>query len=80
MWAVARSVSNALSTYEHVEAMFRLRWDKLTQDYMARRTAESRTKREVIRCLKRYVAREIYVALKGMASDRTTTTLAHEVA
>ena len=39
MWAVARSVSNALSTYEHVEAMFRLRWDKPTQDYMARRTA-----------------------------------------
>jgi Transposase IS116/IS110/IS902 family. len=60
--------------------MSRLRWDKATQDYMARRTAEGRTKREVIRCLKRYVAREIYLALKGMSSDRVTTTLAHEVA
>ena len=60
--------------------MSRLRWDRPTQDYMARRTAEGRTKREVIRCLKRYVAREIYLALKGMSSDRVTTTLAHEVA
>jgi hypothetical protein len=35
---------------------------------------------EVIRCLKRYVAREIYLTLKRMSLDRVTTTLAHQVA
>jgi transposase len=38
----------------------RLRWDPRTQDYMRRRLADSKTRREIIRCLKRYVAREIY--------------------
>ena len=31
--------------------------------YMARRTAEGMTKMQVIRCLKRYVAREVYAIL-----------------
>jgi transposase len=31
-----------------------------TRDYLARRTAEGKTRREITRCLKRYVAREIY--------------------
>lgn len=31
-----------------------------TKDYIARRTAEGLSKQEIIRCLKRYVAREIY--------------------
>ena len=34
-----------------------------TQAYMRRRTAEGMSKREVIRCLKRYVAREVYSAI-----------------
>ena len=38
----------------------RLRWDGRTQDYLRRRLAEGKTRREIIRCLKRYVAREIY--------------------
>ena len=38
----------------------RLSWDQRTKDYMARRTAEGRSKKETIRCLKRYVAREVY--------------------
>ncbi|MCK9932777.1 transposase [Frankia sp. Mgl5] len=38
----------------------RLRWDPATQAYAQRRTAEGKTKQEIIRCLKRYVAREIY--------------------
>jgi hypothetical protein len=37
-----------------------LRWDGRTQDYLRRRLAEGKTRREIIRCLKRYVAREIY--------------------
>lgn len=42
----------------------RLKYDPQTQAYMQRRTAEGRTKKEIIRCLKRYVAREIYHTLK----------------
>jgi transposase len=43
--------------------MARLRWHKATQDYMARRIKEGRSKREVIRCLKRYIAREVFIVL-----------------
>ncbi|WP_370088340.1 IS110 family transposase [Streptacidiphilus sp. MAP12-16] len=38
----------------------RLRWDDRSQNYLRRRLAEGKTRREIIRCLKRYVAREIY--------------------
>ncbi len=38
--------------------------DLRTREYMHRRTREGMSKPEVIRCLKRYVVREIYSALK----------------
>ena len=38
----------------------RLRWDPATRDYLRRRTTEGLSKREVIRCLKRYLARTVY--------------------
>ena len=41
----------------------RMRRDRRTQEYVARRTAEGKSKREIIRCLKRYVARETYRVL-----------------
>jgi transposase len=41
-------------------ALSRLRWDARTRDYLARRITEGKTQREAIRCLKRYIAREIY--------------------
>jgi hypothetical protein len=41
-------------------ALSRLRWDARTRDYLARRITEGKTRREAIRCLKRYLAREIY--------------------
>jgi transposase len=43
--------------------LVRLRYHQPTRDYMTRRTTEGKTKKEIIRCLKRYVAREIYTAL-----------------
>jgi transposase len=49
----------------------RLSWDQRTKAYMARRVAEGKTKKEVIRCLKRYVAREVY---KLMIRDLTART------
>jgi transposase len=47
----------------HMIAVCRLRYCERTRAYAERRTAEGKTKTEVIRCLKRYVAREIYHAL-----------------
>ena len=41
----------------------RMRRDRRTQEYVARRTAEGKSRREIIRCLKRYVAREVYRVL-----------------
>jgi transposase len=41
----------------------RLRWDPRTRAYVERRTREGKTKKEIIRCLKRHIAREIYRAL-----------------
>ena len=46
-----------------VVAMGRLRWDARTRAYLARRTAQGKTKREIIRCLKRFIAREVYHVL-----------------
>jgi hypothetical protein len=39
-----------------------------TRAYVARRTKEGLSKKEIIRCLKRYVAREVYPHLRGPAS------------
>jgi transposase len=43
--------------------VMRLRWHQPTRAYLARRTRQGLTKREIIRCLKRYVAREVFTAL-----------------
>lgn len=46
----------------------RLRWDAATQEYLRRRLGEGKTRRETIRCLKRYIAREIYGLLRVPAA------------
>ena len=46
----------------------RLATDTPTKNYMARRTQEGMSKPEIIRCLKRYVAREIYRELMPRAA------------
>ena len=45
----------------------RLRYELRTYAYMQRRTAEGMSKRDIIRCLKRYVAREVYSAIQKPA-------------
>jgi hypothetical protein len=40
-----------------------MRWHQPTMDYVVRRTTQGLTKKDIIRCLKRFVAREIYHAL-----------------
>ena len=44
-------------------ALVRLSHDQRTRDYMARRLSEGKTKPEVLRCIKRYIAREVFNAL-----------------
>ena len=46
----------------------RMRTDERTRAYVARRTLEGLSKREIMRCLKRYVAREIYRVLTAPSS------------
>ena len=43
-----------------VSALCRMSRDERTRTYVAKRTAEGKSKKEIIRCLKRYIAREIY--------------------
>ena len=50
----------------------RMRFHPATITYVAKRTAEGKTKREIIRCLKRYVAREIYHLLTAQPTPIPT--------
>ena len=54
-----RAANSAL----HMIAVVRLRYCERTQQYAKRRIAEGRSKREILRCLKRYIAREVYRTL-----------------
>ena len=44
-------------------ATARLLSDGATRAYAARRTSEGKSRREIIRCLKRYIAREVFRTL-----------------
>ena len=52
----------------HMVVVCRMRTDERTRAYVARRTLEGLSKREIMRCLKRYVAREIYRVLTAPSS------------
>jgi transposase len=47
----------------YILAVTRMAWHAPTRAYVARRTAEGKTKKEIIRCLKRHIAREVYKLL-----------------
>jgi len=48
-----------------VVALVRLRCDPRTRSYVTRRTSEGLSKPEILRCLKRYIAREIFKILNA---------------
>lgn len=56
-----RQANSALCTI----VLSRLRWDPRTRDYMNRPIAQGKSRREAIRCLKRYVARDLYKHIIG---------------
>ena len=45
-------------------AVCRWRIDPRTKAYVARRKAEGHSNPEILRCLKRYIAREVYYVLR----------------
>jgi transposase len=49
-------------------AMIRLNCDANTREYAARRRAEGKSPREIMRCLKRYIAREVFQHLTNPRS------------
>lgn len=50
----------------HMAIVTRMRMDPTTRAYVERRTAQGRTSREIRRCLKRYLARQIYRHLNAV--------------
>jgi transposase len=53
----------------HRIVIVRLRWHQPTKDDLACRIAEGKTTKEVIRCRKRYLTREVLAALKQLDRD-----------
>jgi transposase len=63
-----RRANNALFTV----VLVRMRHDSATRAYVARRTAEGKSRKEIMRCLKRFVAREVFQALTNPPADLPT--------
>jgi len=61
-----RAANNAL----YIVVLGRMRYDARTRAYVERRTQQGLSKPEIIRCLKRYIAREIYAALRPTVVDK----------
>ena len=49
----------------HMIAVCRLRYCPRTQAYAAKRSSDGLNKREILRCLKRYIARQTYHSLQA---------------
>ena len=60
-----RGGDRAANSALHIIAIGRLRTDPRTQAYVRKRIAEGHSKLEAIRCLKRYIAREVFFLLKA---------------
>ena len=52
----------------HMIAISRMRVDPRTKDYVTKKTAEGHSKLEIIRCMKRLIAREVYYLVRPAAA------------
>ena len=68
-----RGGDRALNCAVHTIALTRMRCCERTQAYVARRTAQGKTLREIRRCLKRYIARELHRALTATMAAATAS-------
>lgn len=68
-----RSGDRQLNRALHTVVLVRMRQDAATKAYVERRLAEGKSVREVKRCLKRYVARQLFRQLETLPAglDRT---------
>ncbi len=64
-----RAANNAL----HTIVLVRMRHDPRTRAYVERRTTEGLSKKDIMRCLKRFVAREAYHALTSTTAPAQQT-------
>ena len=56
-------------------ATTRIRTDAATKDYVTRRQGEGKNRKEIIRCLKRHIAREVYRLLTNPSPTPNCATL-----
>lgn len=68
---LSRGGDRAANSALYIVVLVRMRRHQPTRDYVIRRTAEGLTKREINRCLKRFVAREIFRNLPQQAERNT---------
>ncbi len=66
---LSRSGDRAANSALYIVAITRMRHHEPTRTYFARRTAQGLTKREIIRCIKRYIVREVFKALSNIVQD-----------
>ena len=57
----------------HLICVVRMAPDQRTREYVSRRTSEGKSKREIMRCLKRYIAREVYRVLASTVAGSPPT-------
>lgn len=72
---LSRSGDRAANSALYIVTIVRMRRHQPTRAYVERRTAEGLSKREIIRCLKRYIAREIYANLPRPAAPTSDVEL-----
>jgi len=67
-----RGGDRRLNRVIHTVALVRMRCDPQTRAYVAKRTAQGRTRKEIMRCLKRYITRQLFRALALKPAPPTT--------
>lgn len=68
-----RGGDRAANSALHIIAIGRLRTDTKTQEYIGKRVAEGHSKMEALRCLKRYISREVYTLLRNQNRQINST-------
>jgi transposase len=68
-----RGGDRAANSALHIIAIGRLRTDARTKAYVAKRMAEGHSKLEALRCLKRYIAREVYALIRQRGREIAET-------
>ena len=66
---MSRGGDRAANSALHIIAIGRLRTDPRSQAYVARRVGEGHSTPEAIRCLKRYIARELFALIRQRAKE-----------